>query len=311
MKVTEKIYRTINFKIKEIDDENRTFTAIASDDSTDRHGENIKQDGWDLENFIKNPVVPWGHDYYNPPVAKATEIGMVDGKLMFKPKFASIEELSEDKNNPSDWAKFVDTIYRMYKGGYLRAFSVGFIPKEMEGDTFIKQELLEVSAVTVPSNPNALALAFKEGIIDESERKILIKTYEAQIKGLTELGKVKNNNSQEFEMEEVKQLIADAVTELKEAHATEIAELKSELEATVETKLAELDTKFVAKEVEDNSDDDSNDGGKPDDSEENSDNSDDDSQDDDDSKELSDEEAEKMLKQLTEEEIDKQLGKVD
>lgn len=311
MKVTEKIYRTINFKIKEIDDENRTFTAIASDDSTDRHGESIKQDGWDLENFIKNPVVPWGHDYYMPPVAKAIEIGMVEGKLMFKPKFASIEELSEDPSNPSDWAKFVDTIFRMYKGGYLRAFSVGFIPKEMEGDTFIKQELLEVSAVTVPSNPNALALAFKEGVIDESERKILIKTYEAQIKGLTELGKVKNNDSQEFEMEEVKQLIADAVTELKEAQATGLAELKSELEASVETKLAELDTKFVAKDIEDGSDDSADDGEKPDEAEENSDNSDDDSQDDDDSKELSDEEAEKMLKQLTEEEIDKQLGKVD
>lgn len=306
-----KTYRTINFKIQDINEEDRSFTAIASDNSTDRHGESIEQEGWDLGNFIKNPVVPWGHDYYMPPVAKATEIGIVNGKLMFRPKFASIAELSEDPANPSDWAKFVDTIFRMYKGGYLRAFSVGFIPKEMDGDTFIKQELLEVSAVTVPSNPNALALAFKEGVIDESERKILIKTYEAQIKGLTELGKVKNNNSQEFEMEEVKQLIADAVTELKEANATVIAELKSELETKISDTVTDLETKFVAKDVEDVSDEEDKDKADPADSEENSDNADADADADDDSKELSPEEAEKMLKQLTEEEIDKQLGKVD
>ncbi len=302
-----KIYRTINFKIKDIDEANRSFTAIASDNSTDRHGESIQQDGWDLENFVKNPVVPWGHDYYMPPVAKATEIGLVDGKLMFKPQFASIEELSADPSNPSDWAKFVDTIFRMYKGGYLRAFSVGFIPTEMDGDTFIKQELLEVSAVTVPSNPNALALAFKEGVIDDSERKILIKTYQAQIKGLTELGNLKNNNEQEFEMEEVKQLLEEAVKSLTEKFEAGIAEIKSTV-TELETKVTDL---AVTKDAEDVSDEDDKDKADPDEAEENSDTSDEEAEADDDSKELSDEEAEKMLKKLTDEEIDKQLGKVD
>jgi hypothetical protein len=307
MKTAQKIWRTINFKITEINEDERSFMAVASDNSTDRHGERIEQEGWDLENFIKNPVVPWGHDYYNPPVATAVEVGLKDGKLMFKPKFATVEELSTDPSNPSDWAKFVDTIYNMYKGGYLRAFSVGFIPTEMDGDTFKKQELLEISAVTVPSNPNALALAYKEGVIDESERKILIKTYEAQIKGLTELGKVKNNDSQEIDMEEVKTLIEAAVKELKDAFTEEVAELKSKVEE-VETKLADIAETKDADDVTDTTDDVTD----PDEAEENSDNSDEDVTDEgDDSKELSDEEAEKMLKQLTEEEIDKQLGKVD
>ena len=254
--------------------------------------------------------MPWGHDYYNPPIAKAVEIGLKDGKLMFKPKFATVEELSTDPSNPSEWAKFVDTIFKMYKGGYLRAFSVGFIPKEMEGDTFLKQELLEISAVTVPSNPNALALAYKEGIIDDSERKLLIKTYETQIKNLTDLGKMKNNNEQEFEMEEVKQLIADAVTELKEAHAAEIAELKSDFETKLSDTVAELETKFVVKDVEDGPEnpDDPQDPGEAGD---NPDNPDEDGGDDDDSREVEGEEAEKMLKEFTEQEIDKKLGKVD
>ncbi len=301
----EKQFRTINFKITEINEEDRSFMAVASDDSTDRHGESIKQDGWDLGNFIKNPVVPWGHDYYNPPVAKAIEVGLVDGKLMFKPQFASIEELSEDPANPSDWAKFVDTIFRMYKGGYLRAFSVGFIPKEMEGDTFIKQELLEVSAVTVPSNPNALALAVKEGVISNEQRSILIKTYEAQIKRLTDLGKMKNNNDKEVDMEELKQLIETAVKELKDTLTAEIAELKSKVEE-VETKLADV---VATKDVDDDdsNDDDATD---PDEAGQDPDNSDEDDADDD-SKELEGEEAEKAFAKAFDEELEKQSGKVD
>lgn len=307
MKTGQKIWRTINFKITEINEDERSFMAVASDNSTDRHGESIMQEGWDLENFIKNPVVPWGHDYYNPPVATAVEVGLKDGKLMFKPKFATVAELSSDPSNPSDWAKFVDTIYNMYKGGYLRAFSVGFIPTEMDGDTFKKQELLEISAVTVPSNPNALALAYKEGVIDEAQRKILVKTYEAQIKSLTDLGTMKNNGEQELNMEEVKTLIEAAVKELKDAFTEEVAELKSKVEE-VETKLADIAETKDADDVTDTTDDVTD----PDEAEENSDNSDEDVTDEgDDSKELSDEEAEKMLKQLTEEEIDKQLGKVD
>lgn len=307
MKTGQKIWRTINFKITEINEDERSFMAVASDNSTDRHGERIEQEGWDLENFIKNPVVPWGHDYYNPPVATAVEVGLKDGKLMFKPKFATVAELSSDPSNPSDWAKFVDTIYNMYKGGYLRAFSVGFIPTEMDGDTFKKQELLEISAVTVPSNPNALALAYKEGVIDDEQRKILVKTYEAQIKSLTDLGTMKNNGEQELNMEEVKTLIEAAVKELKDAFTEEVAELKSKVEE-VETKLADIAETKDADDVTDTTDDVTD----PDEAGENPDNSDEDVTDEgDDSKELSDEEAEKMLKQLTEEEIDKQLGKVD
>ena len=58
--------------------------------------------------------------------------------------------------------------FEMYKQGFLNAFSIGFIPKEYtdrnnaDGSTtrvFTKSELLEISAVPVPANPNALVLA--------------------------------------------------------------------------------------------------------------------------------------------------------
>lgn len=219
---------TLRFEIKSIDEEERTFVAVASDASVDRHGEVIEQDGWDLTPFKGNPVVPWGHKYDEPPVAVATEIGVVDGKLMFKPKFATADEYP-----------FADTIWKLYKGGYLRAFSVGFIPKEMEGDTFIKQELLEISAVTVPSNPNALVLAYKEGVIDDSERKSLIGHMKAAVKSLTDadVNKDNTNKSEELDMEKLEELQND-VRELK----TGLEEIKSGLDA-----LTELATKNVEK----------------------------------------------------------------
>jgi len=36
---------------------------------------------------------------------------------------------------------------------------------------YLEQELLEVSAVAIPANPNALALAYKSGAIEKSDLK--------------------------------------------------------------------------------------------------------------------------------------------
>ena len=66
-----KVMQTINFKLGNFDDENRTFTAIASSALVDRMGDSIDQSGWLLDNFIKNPVIPWAHRYWDPPVARA------------------------------------------------------------------------------------------------------------------------------------------------------------------------------------------------------------------------------------------------
>jgi HK97 family phage prohead protease len=155
----DKIVKFIDFEIKDVNDDDRSFTAIASTATRDRDGDILEQSGWKLGNFRKNPVVMFGHDYRSLPVAKAVKIGVEDGKLMFRPKFV-------DK----DVYPFADTVYQMYKSGFMRAFSVGFVPIKSEeldnddeksafrsGRRFTKQELLEISAVPVPSNPDAMA----------------------------------------------------------------------------------------------------------------------------------------------------------
>lgn len=142
-------------ELKAIDTEKRTITAVASTETPDRFGDVVKSSGWQLDNFKKNPTIVWGHDYKQLPIAKATDIAVRNNQLIFTAEFP------EEGLNPQ-----ADTIFKYFKNGFLKAFSVGFIPLEYErnefgGTTFLKQELLEISAVVVPANQEALAMAVK------------------------------------------------------------------------------------------------------------------------------------------------------
>jgi len=165
--------KILDVEVKEVSDRVLEFTG--STEEQDRDGETISAEGWDLKNYKKNPVFMWAHNYQNPPIGKALKVKAEDGKLNFKIEFAD-----------ADTYAFADTIYRLYKGGFLNATSVGFIPKEWndgDGDkaprrAYIKQELLELSAVPVPSNPNALQNAQEQGLITVKEFEAITKPEE-------------------------------------------------------------------------------------------------------------------------------------
>ncbi len=102
-----------------------------------------------LENHLKNPVVLYGHDYYDPPVARTTSIGFdPEGRLIFTPQFADVE-------TPA----FADIIFRHYEGGYMRAFSVSVIPLEMEGDTFTSVDAASDNRVATTLSTHAAGSA--------------------------------------------------------------------------------------------------------------------------------------------------------
>lgn len=132
------------------------YKVLASTSAIDRQGDSIDQNGWDLVNFLKNPVMPWAHKYDELPVAKVTSIGVTDQGLEAEFEFAPAE------GNPK-----AQQIKTLYDEGYLNAVSVGFIPKERNGKTITKAELLEISIVPVPANQEALRLAIKSLDISE------------------------------------------------------------------------------------------------------------------------------------------------
>ncbi len=141
-------------QIKAVNEDKRHLIFTISDESVDRYGDVIYLDGWDWEDFLKNPVVPFGHDYASLPVARALDVWR-EGK--------ALKALTEWP--AAELSGFGDRVYRHYLEGYLNAVSVGFSPREWAwaeepgrslGINFYQQDLLEFSAVTVPANPNAL-----------------------------------------------------------------------------------------------------------------------------------------------------------
>lgn len=188
-------------KANSIDEKNYTATFIISDESVDRQGEIIQQDGWDFKNYLNNPVVLFGHDSYDLPIGKTIDITVENGKTLATIQFAA--EMYDKAM----------TIWNMVKAGILNTVSVGFINKEyldnQEQDNIVltKNELLEISIVPVPANPNAIVLAAKDGLIEKKDVAFLVKAYEKELEGLRNL---KDNDNLE-DMEQLQQFITDAL----------------------------------------------------------------------------------------------------
>ena len=129
----------------------RRFRAVASTGAVDRAGDIVEPAGWRLENFKRNPVVLLSHDSADMPVARASRVAVEGRALMLDAEFpaAGVSPRSDQA-----WA--------LIEAGLLGAVSVGFVPLKAEprrdgpGWRYVEQELIEVSLVSTPANPEAL-----------------------------------------------------------------------------------------------------------------------------------------------------------
>jgi len=145
---------------------------ISSDESLDRYNEIISASGWVLDSYLRNPVFQDSHDYSTilRTIGKASVTQVRDGKLFQRIHFAV---------NANPLAKIA---HALYKGGFLNAVSVGFVPLKWQNGysttsfsrRYTKQILLETSAVAIPANPNALQLAYESGAIEKSDLRELL-----------------------------------------------------------------------------------------------------------------------------------------
>lgn len=162
----------VELAVKEMSDadgKGAMISATISSGSVDRQNDTIAVKGWDLKSFKKNPVILLNHASRSLPVAIATST--------FKSKKDDTLKqtiLFNDKDlDPAGWQ-----VGQFYAAQKMRAFSVGFRPLDFavnearSGDgywdiaiDFLKQELLENSAVTIPANSDALADAKSMGTL--------------------------------------------------------------------------------------------------------------------------------------------------
>lgn len=137
-----------NLDLKEVK-QWRTFKVVASTEDSDRSWEIIKASGWDYTNFMKNPVIIANHVYkIENIVGKATSIYVKDNQLIIEWVFSESNPLGK-------------LLADLYEEWMVKTVSVWFIPKSRdEGNKRIitNAELLELSFVAVPCNPNALSL---------------------------------------------------------------------------------------------------------------------------------------------------------
>lgn len=141
-----------------VDVEKDNFHWVMSTFDTDRDFEKVDQSGWDLKNYLMNPVVLWSHDYTIPAIGIAKNVkaeNQLEGDIVF---------------NDKDFDEFGWSIGQRVKAGVLRCGSVGFRVDELEfleahdrdcDCIFRKQELLEFSICCVPANPFALNVPTK------------------------------------------------------------------------------------------------------------------------------------------------------
>ena len=118
--------------------DDRSVKFIITTGDADREKDIIDPNGWEVSNYLKNPVVLFAHDYDSLPVARTVSLKQQDDKLIAVAEFASAEL------NP-----MAERVFQMLKQGFLRGASVGFRPVAYTfndargGVDFAKQELLE------------------------------------------------------------------------------------------------------------------------------------------------------------------------
>jgi HK97 family phage prohead protease len=124
---------------------------IASTEGLARDGLIIDSGGWKLDAYRSNPVVLWAHDYMGQhlPIGKAVTVNVEEARLVADVQFDQADE-------------FARSIERKYRQGYLNAVSVGWNTlavkpsKAGAAPRITEAELLDISAVPVPGDPEAL-----------------------------------------------------------------------------------------------------------------------------------------------------------
>ena len=217
--------RTIHPEVRVLDDSQGLVEYVASDETIDSYNEIIRASGWLFNDFQKNSPFVDSHDYST--VARL--LGAVMDFRVTGNKLIETVRWAIDVDNPLAKLGFA-----MTRGGYLKAVSVGFEPvrwctkwdsdktvwketlKELDVHEedgvqaiYLAQEQKELSACIIGANPNALARAYKDGVLDgpgldllseeSSKRKLATAALESPAAAVARQGSAQRRFLERFE----------------------------------------------------------------------------------------------------------------
>jgi len=220
--IIEKVLKNVSSLLVSSQDEERSIVHFITTENVDRYGDIVRASGMNDANFSKNPVVLYGHDYNSFPVGKSLWRKAVDQNgvkgVLAKTQFAKTQE--------------GETIYSLWKDGFLNASSIGFQPTKsipvMEngiattGNEYIEWELLEYSIVPIPANQDALRLSIQKGKYDEKIIRKVFSNFEVETKKEFDFEKSAN---------EIKSMLQDVIESNKQTQSL-LQSLKNENEFT-------------------------------------------------------------------------------
>ena len=149
------------FDVEVVDKSDDGGRVIISTAVVDRQLDRVMPLGARTENYLKNPVVQYGHNYRDPWAT----VGRTDRLEISTDRGIEAEFTLRPAANEADPQNIVRLLWA---GGWIRAASIGFnpnwdhaTPNEHGGLDFNEWELLEWSLVPIPANQEALRLAVR------------------------------------------------------------------------------------------------------------------------------------------------------
>lgn len=162
-------------KVTDVDEEESTVVGVINTADIDSYDEIVLPKGGNFERYLKNPVVMWAHSYEIPPIG--TNMWLKGGRkrITAKTVFDTVRDFPEE-------------VFGLYVRSVIKGWSIGFLSieshkpdeKELEKNdwpstlwrVYDKWELLEYSAVPIPSNPAALSKVVEKGVSVEIEEAV-------------------------------------------------------------------------------------------------------------------------------------------
>lgn len=151
--------------LKVIKADKDSWNVLISTGDVDRDSDTINPLGWQVDSYMKNPVVMWGHDYMGITPAGGVPIGKTTSLSITPEGPVATFEFRQ----PAHAGDFVNIVRSAWEQGILQAASVGFRPlkwsdRENGGRDFHEQELLEWSIVAIPANGAALRRSYETAL---------------------------------------------------------------------------------------------------------------------------------------------------
>lgn len=254
---SEVLRKKFHANLKIAHDDERMVIGDVTVKVGDEDGDLIMPDGADFKSrYEKNPLVVWNHDYSRLPLGKTVGISVKDERIQFKMHFADTE--------------FAQEVFHLIKGGFLKAFSIGFIIKGAlykgtdEFAKFVRENklttlaknvrriitdyvVIENSVVPLGCNPLALATAVSNKSLVLSDKTLKELKIEIEvIKELEEVeAKVISDDEPETEVENVEEEkdIKDNTEEIEKKEVSRI------VEEAIQEEAIEVRAKEIEKEI--------------------------------------------------------------